>query len=182
MGKYILCIDQGTTSTKAFLLNEEGGLYPGQSVELTQIYPAPGFVEHDPKEIFYSTVKAISNLFGEHPEAVGQIEAVGITNQRETTIAFDKVTGDPVCNAIVWQCRRTADICKREVFKSKEKEISLKTGLKLDPYFSATKMVWIREEYGIEDKVKDGSVLFGTVDGYLVYKLTGGKSFASDYS
>ncbi|MBO4460365.1 MAG: glycerol kinase GlpK [Clostridiales bacterium] len=182
MGKYILCIDQGTTSTKAFLLNEEGGLYPGQSVELTQIYPAPGFVEHDPKEIFYSTVKAISNLFGEHPEAIGQIEAVGITNQRETTIAFDKVTGDPLCNAIVWQCRRTADICKREVFKSKEKEISLKTGLKLDPYFSATKMVWIREKYGLEEQVRSGSVLFGTVDGYLVYKLTGGKSFASDYS
>ena len=92
MARYILCIDQGTTSTKAFLLNEEGGLYPGEPVALTQIYPEPGFVEHDPNEIFFSTVKAISNLFGEHPEAEGSIEAIGITNQRETTIAFDRDT------------------------------------------------------------------------------------------
>ena len=182
MGKYILCIDQGTTSTKAFLLTAEGGLYPGQSVPLTQIYPEPGFVEHDPKEIFFSTIKAIANLFGEHPEALGQIEAVGITNQRETTIAFDKKTGEPFCNAIVWQCRRTADICRREELKSGEKEISSKTGLKLDPYFSATKMVWIKEKYGLEDQVKEGDVIFGTVDAYLVYKLTGGAEFASDYS
>ncbi|MCR4670238.1 MAG: glycerol kinase GlpK [Saccharofermentans sp.] len=182
MAKYILCIDQGTTSTKAFLLNEEGGLTPGQAVPLTQIYPEPGFVEHDPKEIFFSTVKAVSNLLGEHPEAEGQIEAIGITNQRETTIAFDKETGEPFCNAIVWQCRRTADICRREELKARGSEISSKTGLKLDPYFSATKMVWIKERYGLEDKVRAGSVLFGTVDSYLVYKLTGGAQFASDYS
>ena len=182
MARYILCIDQGTTSTKAFLLNEEGGLYPGEPVALTQIYPEPGYVEHDPKEIFFSTVKAISNLFGEHPEAEGSIEAIGITNQRETTIAFDKDTGEPLYNAIVWQCRRTAGICKREGFASFEDKIHSKTGLKLDPYFSATKMVWFKENLGLSDRIEEGGVLFGTVDGFLVYKLTGGKSFASDYS
>ncbi|MBP5655857.1 MAG: glycerol kinase GlpK [Clostridiales bacterium] len=182
MSGYILCIDQGTTSTKAFLLNEEGGLFPGAPVALTQIYPAPGFVEHDPKEIFFSTVKAISNLLGEHPEAQGKIEAIGITNQRETTIAFDSKTGEPLYNAIVWQCRRTADICRREELKIRESEISKKTGLKLDPYFSATKMVWFNETLGLGSRIEDGTVLFGTVDGYLVYKLTGGESFASDYS
>ena len=181
MKEYILAVDQGTTSTKAFLLDKEGNLIKSKAVPTTQHYPKPGYVEHDASEIYLSVLKAMADLLIRFPEAV--INGVAITNQRETTIAFDRDTGKPYCNAIVWQCRRTADICRREEYASKEKMISGMTGLKLDPYFSATKMRWILENIpGTEKAALSGELLFGTVDGYLVYMLTGMKSFKSDYS
>lgn len=176
MGEYILCIDQGTTSTKAFLLDKNGTLTAGTPVEITQIYPKPGYVEHDPQQIYYSVLKAVANVISENPFAVRAIDGIGITNQRETTIAFDECGNSPY-NAIVWQCRRTSDICRRSEIKHKEAMICARTGLKIDPYFSATKMLWLHENVPAS---KD--CFLSTVDGYLVYRLTGGKSFASDYS
>ena len=142
--KYILCIDQGTTSTKAFLLDEHGHLSCGTHVPFEQYYPNPGWVEHDAEEIFVSVLKAITKLFGENPGAAGKIAAIGLTNQRETTVAFSP-DGKPLAKAIVWQCRRTTDICRRPEIKSQERRISEITGLKIDPYFSATKILWLLE-------------------------------------
>jgi len=180
--KYVLCIDQGTTSTKAFLLDEQGRLSGGTHVPFEQHYPNPGWVEHDAEEIYLSVLKAIAMLIAENPDAKGNVVAVGLTNQRETTIAFDK-SGKPLANAIVWQCRRTTDICRRPEIKSQERRISEITGLKIDPYFSATKMLWLLENVPLlKERVSAGEAYFGTIDGFLVYRLTGGKTFASDYS
>ncbi|MCQ2516132.1 MAG: glycerol kinase GlpK [Saccharofermentans sp.] len=177
----ILAVDQGTTSTKAFLLSKEGGLVNSSPVPITQIYPKPGYVEHDATEIYVSVLKTMADLLTKNPEV--EIDGVAITNQRETTIAFNKLTGKPYCNAIVWQSRQTSEICRREEFLSRESELMALTGLKLDPYFSATKMRWILENVpGTEKAAIAGELLFGTVDGYLVYMLTGGQCFASDYS
>ncbi|MCQ2532294.1 MAG: glycerol kinase, partial [Saccharofermentans sp.] len=182
MPKFILTVDQGTTSTKAFLLDEEGMLIPSKPVAITQHYPKPGYVEHDAQEIYTSVLKCMADLIKNNPEAVGAIDSIAITNQRETTIAFDKA-GRPVCPAIVWQCRRTSDICKRPEYTSQEKTISAITGLRLDPYFSATKIRWIMENIpGTQKAAQSGELLFGNVDGYLVYRLTAGSNFASDYS
>ena len=180
--KYILCIDQGTTSTKAFLLDEQGHLSNGAHVPFEQIYPNPGWVEHDAEEIFYTVLKAIAMLLSENPDAKGNIAAMGLTNQRETTIAFG-LDGKPLANAIVWQCRRTTDICRRPEIRMQERRISEITGLKIDPYFSATKMLWLLENIeGLRELTDKGEAYFGTVDGFLVYRLTGCKTFASDYS
>ena len=180
--KYVLCIDQGTTSTKAFLLDEQGRLSSGTHVPFEQHYPNPGWVEHDAEEIYQSVLKAIAMLIAENPDAKGNIVAVGLTNQRETTIAFDR-SGKPLANAIVWQCRRTTDICRRPEIKSQERRISEITGLKIDPYFSATKILWLLENVPLlKERVSAGEAYFGTIDGFLVYRLTGGKTFASDYS
>ena len=181
MGKYILAVDQGTTSTKAFLLGKDGELIKSRPVKITQYYPASGYVEHDATQIFTSVLKAMANVLIDNPDA--ELNGVAITNQRETTIAFDKKTGKPYCKAIVWQCRRTSEICKRDKFVSMERKISGLTGLKLDPYFSATKMRWIMENVpGAEKAALSGELLFGTVDSYLVYMLTGRNHFLSDYS
>ena len=183
MADYILTVDQGTTSTKAFLLNGSGELIPSSSVPIKQYYPEPGFVEHDAEEIYVSVLKCMADLLTSNPNAISNIDSIAITNQRETTIAFGRLTGRPVCHAIVWQCRRTADICKRAVYKEREKEITAKTGLKLDPYFSATKMRWILENVpGTEKAALSGEMLFGTVDSFLIYRLTHRKSFLTDYS
>lgn len=180
--KYILCIDQGTTSTKAFLLDSEGKLSDGTHVPFEQHYPNPGWVEHDAEEIFRSVLIAIAKLLASNPEAAGKIEAVGITNQRETTVAFDR-GGHPLAKAIVWQCRRTTDICRRPEIKSQERRINEITGLKVDPYFSATKMLWLLENVpALRELVDAGDAFMGTIDGFLVYRLTGCKTFASDYS
>lgn len=181
MGESILAVDQGTTSTKAFLLGEDGNLIKSRPVTITQHYPAPGFVEHDAKEIYISVLKTMADVILDNPCIV--IDCVAITNQRETTIAFNKDSGEPYCNAIVWQCRRTADICRRPKIIEKEKTISKTTGLRVDPYFSATKMRWILENIpGTEKAALSGELKFGTVDGYLVYMLTGKKNFLTDYS
>lgn len=179
---YILCIDQGTTSTKAFLLDRDGQLQSGSPVPIKQYYPEPGFVEHDADEILASVYRAILNVLAKYPESNGNIRAIGITNQRETTIAMDK-EGRPLYHAIVWQCRRTTDICRRPEIKDSDRRITEITGLKVDPYFSATKMLWLKENVeGLGSRADSGEVLFATVDGFLVYNLTSGKSFASDYS
>ena len=177
MSEYILSIDQGTTSTKAFLLGKDGTLKASYGMPLTQHYPKPGYVEHDPDEIYFSVLKAMADVITRFGVQKGEIRAVAITNQRETTICFDRETLRPLHPAICWQCRRTADICKRPEFVSRLDEITYKTGLKLDPYFSATKMRFIFENVrGAEDKAKEGKVLCGTVDSYLVYRLTGKKN------
>lgn len=181
LGESILAVDQGTTSTKAFLLGEDGNLIKSRPVTITQHYPAPGFVEHDAREIYLSVLKTMADVILDNPCIV--IDCVAITNQRETTIAFNKDTGEPYCNAIVWQCRRTADICRREKILDKREVIAKTTGLRIDPYFSATKMRWILENVpGTEKAALSGELKFGTVDGYLVYMLTGRKNFYTDYS
>ena len=177
----ILAVDQGTTSTKAFLLGADGNLIKSRPVTITQHYPAPGFVEHDANEIYLSVLKTMADVILDNPCI--NIDCVAITNQRETTIAFNKDSGEPYCNAIVWQCRRTADICRRDKIQAKKDDISRITGLRIDPYFSATKMRWILENIpGTEKAALSGELKFGTVDGYLVYMLTGKQSFLSDYS
>ena len=179
---YILCIDQGTTSTKAFLLDEQGLLSSGTHVPFEQHYPNPGWVEHDAGEIFRTVLMAIAKLMEENPDAKGNIKAVGLTNQRETTVAFDR-SGKPLAKAIVWQCRRTTDICRRPEIKNQERRISEITGLKTDPYFSATKMLWLTENIpSLRELVNSGEAYMGTIDGFLVYRLTGCRTFASDYS
>lgn len=183
MGKYILTVDQGTTSSKAFLLDKEGNLIASKGVPITQHYPKPGWVEHDPDEIYFSVLKAIADVLIANNIKTGDIESIGITNQRETTIVFDKNTLRPLHPAIVWQCRRTEEICKREVFQNRIDEITNKTGLKLDPYFSATKMVYVFENVvGSREKAQSGEVYCGTVDSYLIYRLTNKTSFKTDYS
>ena len=181
MKEYILAVDQGTTSTKAFLLGKDGSIIKSSAVTIEQHYPAPGFVEHDASELYVSVLMTMADLLQNNPNV--KINSVAITNQRETVIAFERSTGRPYCNAIVWQCRRTADICRRESIQRKKEEISHITGLRIDPYFSATKMRWVLENIpGTEKAALSGELLFGTVDGYLVYMLTGRKNFLSDYS
>ena len=180
--RYILCVDQGTTSTKAFLLNEEGNLSQGTHVPFEQFYPQPGWVSHDAEEIYVSVLKAIAMVLAEHPEAKGNIACMGITNQRETTVAFAP-SGEPYTKAIVWQCRRTSDICRRPEIREQSRRITEITGLKIDPYFSATKMMWLLENIrGLREHCDNGEAYMSTIDGFLVYRLTGGKSYASDYS
>ncbi len=181
MERYILTVDQGTTSTKAFLLNQKGELTASVPVPIEQHYPQPGYVEHDAEEIYISVLRAAADLLIRFPDV--EIDSLAITNQRETTVAMEKDGGKPVCKAIVWQCRRTSDICRREEYKAKEAYITSKTGLKLDPYFSATKMRWIIENIpGAQKAVKSGELLFATIDAFLVYRITHGEVFASDYS
>ena len=180
--KYILCIDQGTTSTKAFLLDEEGNLSKGTHVPFKQYYPQPGWVSHDAEEIYVSVLKAIAMILKEHPEAKGSIVSMGITNQRETTIAFSP-SGKPFTQAIVWQCRRTSDICRRPEIREQSRRVTEITGLKIDPYFSATKMLWLLENVrSLRERCSSGEAYLSTIDGFLVYRLTGGRSYASDYS
>ena len=180
--KYILCVDQGTTSTKAFLLDEEGNLSQGEHVPFEQYYPQPGWVSHDAEEIYVSVLMACALVLKEHPEAKDNIACMGITNQRETTVAFS-AAGKPITQAIVWQCRRTSDICRRPEIREQSRRITEITGLKIDPYFSATKMLWLLENVrSLRERCSTGEVHLSTIDGFLVYRLTNGRSYASDYS
>lgn len=170
--KYILAIDQGTTSTTAFLYDSEGRIAARSSKEFSQMYPEPGWVEHDPMEIWRTVVDTVSDVCCQYP---GSVAAVGITNQRETTVVWNKTTGEPVCNAIVWQCRRTAGLCHE--LEKHSPLITEKTGLPLDAYFSGTKIRYIL------DHTNDHTdLLFGTIDTWLIYKLTGGTVHATDYT
>ena len=183
MGKYILSLDQGTTSSRAVLFEKSGKIAGVSQVEYTQIYPGNGWVEHDANEIFGSQLSAARDLIKKNGISAEDIAAIGITNQRETTILWDKNTGEPVCNAIVWQCRRTADICEGYKAQGLEKFFRDKTGLLIDPYFSATKIKWIFNNVpGVKEKADRGEILFGTVDCWLIWKLTGGKIHATDMS
>ena len=181
--EYILAVDQGTTSTKAFLLKKDGTLLASKGVPITQHYPKPGYVEHDPDEIWFSVMRAMADVLQKNEVKKGEVKAIAITNQRETTVCFDRDSLRPLHPAICWQCRRTADICKREEYVSRLDEITYKTGLKLDPYFSGTKMRYIFENVkGAYEKASTGQALCGTVDAYLVYRLTNKASFMTDYS
>lgn len=183
MSKYILAIDQGTTSTRAFLYDKGGNIVEKSQKEFTQYYPKPGWVEHDPEEIWNSTIGVINNLLKNSGINLNLIDSIGITNQRETTVVWDKNTGEPLYNAIVWQCRRTSNICKNLKEKGYEKTFRDKTGLVLDPYFSGTKIKWILDNVeGARKKAKENKIIFGTIDSYLIWKLTGGKVHVTDYT
>lgn len=180
--KYILSLDQGTTSSRAIIFDKKGNIISKAQEEFKQIYPRAAWVEHDPKEIWSSQVSVIAGALAKENLRAENIEAIGITNQRETTIIWDKKTGNPIYNAIVWQDRRTSDYC--DILKKKDglkEKIQQKTGLIVDSYFSATKIKWILDHVsGAKDKANKGGLLFGTVDTWLVWKLTQGKNHLTD--
>ena len=181
--KYILAVDQGTTSTRCLLYNEHKTLLATASREITQLYPREGFVEHDPLELYNTVIETIEEVITDTGIMVEEIAGIGITNQRETTILFDKETGLPVYNAIVWQCRRSSDICSRLIEEGLERYIRENTGLMLDPYFSATKIVWLLENVpGLRELADLGRLAFGTVDTWLLYKLSAGKYHLTDHT
>lgn len=184
MKKYILSLDEGTTSARAILFDKECNAVSVAQHEFTQIYPEPGLVEHDPLEIYSAQYSSLTEAIAKIGAEPNEIAAVGITNQRETVIVWDKLSGKPIYNAIVWQCRRTAQMCE-QLKKDAELENYIKdtTGLKIDAYFSATKIKWILDNVeGARKKALDGELLFGTVDTWLIWKLSGGKIHVTDYT
>lgn len=181
--KYVLALDQGTTSTRAIIFDRKGKIVGKAQQEFKQIYPAAGWVEHDPTDIVGSAVGVIAEALVRANAVLGDIAAIGITNQRETTVVWDKATGAPVCNAIVWQCRRTADAAERLRAEGLSSFIFDKTGLVPDAYFSATKLKWILDNVaGARERAERCELLFGTVDTYLMWRLSRGKIFATDYT
>jgi len=176
----ILSIDQGTTSSRAMLFEKNGESSFTAQKEFTQIYPASGWVEHDPEEIWNTTLDVCREAVTAAQKQQRTIASIGITNQRETTIIWDRKTGKAIYNAIVWQDRRTADYCKSLKDKGAESSVTAKTGLLLDPYFSGTKVRWILEKTGMRDRAEKGELAFGTVDAWLMWHLTGGKVHATD--
>lgn len=184
MGNYVLALDQGTTSSRAILFDKYGNIVTKAQYEFNQIYPHPGWVEHNPMEILYSQFQAVTDVITQKKVISSDIAAIGITNQRETTILWDKGTGKPIYNAIVWQCRRTAEMCE-EIKKDKElcDYIKEHTGLVVDAYFSATKIKWVLENVpGARILADAGQLLFGTVETWLIWNLTGGQVHVTDYS
>ena len=181
--KYILALDQGTTSSRAILFDNHGKVAGKAYQEFRQIYPKAGWVEHDPKDILGSQVGVIAEALVRAGASMADVEAVGVSNQRETTLVWDARTGEPIYNAIVWQCRRTAAMCDKLKEEGTDKLIYQKTGLVADAYFSATKIKWILDNVdGARALAKAGYLRFGTVDTYLMYALSGGRIFATDYT
>ena len=181
--KYIMAFDQGTTSARCILYDRKGRQISAAQKEFRQIYPRAGWVEHDAMDIWSTQIGVAKEAMLKAGATYENIEAVGITNQRETTIVWDKNTGDPVYNAIVWQCRRTADFCDQLKSEGLTDFFRKKTGLLIDPYFSATKLKWILENVdGAYEKAREGKLLFGTVETWLIWKLTEGKVHVTDYS
>ena len=181
--KYIMALDQGTTSSRAILFDKEGNIVGTSQKEFTQFYPKVGWVEHNPMEIWGSQSGVMREVLETNSIRPEEVCAIGITNQRETTIVWEKSTGKPVYNAIVWQCRRTSEICDELKEKGYEKLIKDKTGLILDAYFSATKIKWILDNVeGAREKAENGELLFGTVDTWLIWNLTRGKVHVTDYT
>ena len=181
MGQFILAIDQGTTSSRALIFDKDQNVVAMAQQEFTQIFPASGWVEHDPDEIWQSVLSVIREVIETAGIAVDQIAAIGITNQRETTLIWDRQTGKPVHNAIVWQDRRTAPFCADLRSAGHEALFSEKTGLLLDPYFSGTKIRWILDNVdGARKRADTGELAFGTVDSFLIWRLTGGKRHVTD--
>lgn len=178
---HVLAIDQGTTSTRAIVFDASGEPVTSAQREFTQYYPRDGWVEHDPEEIWTTTVDVCRAALQESERLGAQIAAIGITNQRETTVVWDRETGKPVYNAIVWQDRRTAERCARLKGQGHEKTVTERTGLLLDPYFSATKLAWILDEVeGVRERAEAGALAFGTTDSFLLWRLTGGQVHATD--
>ncbi|WP_152400223.1 glycerol kinase GlpK [Paenibacillus cellulositrophicus] len=183
MEKYILSLDQGTTSSRAILFNEKGEAVHTAQREITQHFPHPGWVEHNANEIWGSVLSVIASVLSESGVKPEQIAAIGITNQRETAVVWDKETGDPVYHAIVWQSRQTSGICEELKAQGLDDTIRAKTGLLIDPYFSGTKVKWILDEVeGAREKAEQGKLLFGTIDTWLIWKFTGGRAHVTDYS
>ncbi len=183
MKQYVMSLDQGTTSSRCILFDKQGNICSMAQREFTQIYPKPGYVEHNPMEIWSSQLGVAIEAMAMVNAKPENIAGIGITNQRETTIVWDKTTGKPVYNAIVWQCRRTADKIDKLKADGMEETVKAKTGLVPDAYFSATKIVWILENVeGAREKAEKGELLFGTVDTWLIWNLTKGKVHVTDYT
>jgi glycerol kinase len=183
MNKYVMAFDQGTTSSRCILFNKEGLIESVAQKEFTQIYPSAGWVEHNPIEIWSSQFSVAIEAMAKVGAQASDIAAIGITNQRETTVVWDKITGLPVYNAIVWQCRRTANMCDDLKAKGFDKVIKEKTGLILDAYFSGTKVKWILDNVeGARENAEKGNLLFGNIDAWLIWNLTKGKTHVTDYS
>jgi glycerol kinase len=183
MESFILAIDQGTTSSRTVLFNEKGEIKGISQQEFRQIFPQSGWVEHDPKEILSTQLGTLQKVVSDNKIDPSGIRAIGITNQRETTIVWDRQTGEPVYNAIVWQDKRTAHICEELKKKGLEAYVRENTGLVIDSYFSATKVKWILDQVpGAREKAEKGQLAFGTVDTWLIWNMTGGKSHVTDYT
>ena len=183
MSKYVMALDSGTTSNRCILFDKAGHVCSVAQKEFTQIFPQPGWVEHDADEIFATQLEVAKTAMHNIGAAASDIAAIGITNQRETTIVWNRHTGKPIHNAIVWQCRRTAPLCEELRREGLVDTIRSKTGLVIDPYFSATKLRWLLEHVpGARDLAEKGDLLFGTVETWLIWKLTGGQVHVTDYS
>ncbi len=181
--RYVLALDQGTTSSRAILFDQEGGRVATGQREFRQIFPQPGWVEHDPREIFTSQRDVAREALRRAGVPPSQVMAIGITNQRETTIVWDRQTGEPLHNAIVWQDRRTTEICARLKAEDAESEIRERTGLVIDPYFSGTKVAWLLDTVpGARARAERGELAFGTVDTWLIWHLTGNRTHVTDVS
>lgn len=181
--RYILALDQGTTSSRSILFDRSGTPVAQVSKEFRQFYPKPGWVEHDPMEIWESQLHTLKEVISNGGASAGEIAALGITNQRETTIVWDRSTGEPVYKAIVWQCRRSAEICEDLKARGLEEVISEKTGLVIDAYFSGTKVKWILDNVeGARERAGKGELCFGTVDSWLIFRLSGGRAHVTDIS
>ena len=181
--KYIMALDQGTTSSRCILFDHEGNICGMAQKELTQIYPQPGWVEQNPREIWSTQLSVLTEALAVTGAMPEDIEGIGITNQRETTIVWNRFTGVPVYNAIVWQCRRTAEQIDRLKEEKFDELIRERTGLIVDAYFSASKIAWILDNVeGAREQAEEGKLLFGTVDTWLIWNLTGGAVHVTDYS
>lgn len=183
MSKYILALDQGTTSSRAILFDQKGNIAGVAQQEFTQIFPKPGWVEHNANEIWQTQLKVAQDVLKNRKIAPAEVAAIGITNQRETTVVWNRHTGEPIHNAIVWQDRRTASICDTLKKDGMEPYVRKETGLVIDAYFSGTKVKWMLDHVpGVRKAAEKGDLLFGTIDTWLVWKLTGGKAHLTDYS
>ncbi len=177
---FILAIDQGTTSSRAIVFDRGGRIVADAQEEFEQHYPQDGWVEHDPEDIWRTTIETAQKAFAE-AEKLGEVVAIGVTNQRETTVVWDRADGKPIYNAIVWQDRRTADTCAALKIEDREAHVRARTGLVLDPYFSATKAAWILDQVdGARDRANAGDLAFGTIDSFLIWRLTGGAAHVTD--
>lgn len=183
MSKYIMAFDQGTTSSRCIIYDKKGNVVSSAQKEITQIYPQNGWVEHDATEIWATQIGVANEAMVKINAIYEDIDALGITNQRETTVVWDKKTGEPVYNAIVWQCRRTAEYCDELVSRGLTEKIREKTGLLIDAYFSGTKLKWILDNVpDARKRAENGELLFGTIETWLIWKLTGGRVHITDYS
>lgn len=183
MKPYILALDQGTTSSRAILFNQQGEIVGSDQQEYPQIYPQPGWVEHDPEAIWGSQTAVVRGVLQKTGIRADEVAAIGITNQRETTLIWDRATGQPVFNAIVWQCRRTAPLCETLKAEGFDTLIAERTGLVTDAYFSGTKVAWILDNVpGVRERAERGELAFGTVDTFLIWRMTGGKAHVTDVS
>ncbi|MCX5740126.1 MAG: FGGY family carbohydrate kinase, partial [Proteobacteria bacterium] len=183
MNRYVLALDQGTTSSRAILFDRDGAVVGSDQHEFPQHFPKPGWVEHDPAEIWDSQLRAARGVLAKTKTSAAEIAAIGITNQRETTVVWDRATGEPIHRAIVWQSRQTAPICERLRADGLEPEVRARTGLVVDAYFSGTKVRFILDAVpGAQARAERGELAFGTIDAFLLHKLTKGRVHATEYS